>query len=154
MGARRFRPIQISEGNMLNTHPTTRLWLLVSVGCVLLCGCGPKVPPTASVHGKVTIGGKPVTTGRITFYPENNVRPAIGAIGTDGAYRLTTFHSNDGAILGKHVVTIEAFEGSPVQGPATIEEELGGKVRGPRRQASPSCDGSFPRSMRVATVLG
>jgi len=32
----------------------------------------------------------------------------MGTIEPDGSYRLTTFDSGDGALLGRHRVTIEA----------------------------------------------
>jgi hypothetical protein len=32
---------------------------------------------------------------------------AVGQIGSDGAYSLTTFDEGDGAVLGQHVVTVE-----------------------------------------------
>jgi hypothetical protein len=39
---------------------------------------------------------------------ENNNpgKPALGKIESDGAYRLTTFDMNDGAVVGEHWVTI------------------------------------------------
>jgi hypothetical protein len=99
---------------------------MVTVGCLLAFGCGPKLPQTSPVSGKVTVAGQPVTTGRIMFQPENG-RPAIGAIEPDGTYRLTTFQRDDGAVSGKHRVTIEAFEGPTVKNPTTFAEEVGGK---------------------------
>ncbi len=74
----------------------------------LLIGCGGSShEETATVTGKVTYQGKPVTKGRIAFYPPNG-RPAMGAIQSDGTYSLTTFEPGDGALLGNHRVTITA----------------------------------------------
>jgi hypothetical protein len=111
-------------------------WRLISGACCLaMCGCGPTLPPTAPVHGRVAVAGKPVTMGRIMFQPENG-RPATGAIQTDGTYRLTTFQKDDGAVLGRHRVTIEAFEApSPPAGRAGSFEE---EVRGGRTLAGHS----------------
>jgi hypothetical protein len=80
---------------------------LLGVGLVLITGCGPSRPETAPVNGHVTFQGKPVSTGQIMFQPEHG-RPAIGTINPDGTYRLTTFQSDDGALPGRHRVTIEA----------------------------------------------
>ncbi len=94
--------------------------LAVAALCfVVCCGCGPSRPEIASVSGQVTYQGKPVTTGRIAFYPENGRRPAMAAIEPDGSYKLTTFDSKDGALLGKHRVTIKstrAVGGPPLDG--------------------------------------
>jgi len=82
---------------------------------VLLCafylpawsGCGESRPATAPVSGRVTYQGKPVPDGQIMFHPAHG-RPAMGAIGPDGGFTLTTFKPGDGALLGHHRVTIEA----------------------------------------------
>jgi hypothetical protein len=93
------------------------------IGCgLLLAGCGPSRPETAMVAGHVTFRGKAVDSGRITFYPAQG-RPATGAIASDGTYALTTFRNGDGAVMGKHRVTIEArrITGEPM--PKTFAEE-------------------------------
>ncbi len=97
---------------------------LVCLGAVLASGCGPRRPATAPVRGKVTCGGQPVTEGTVTFYPEQG-RSATGRIQPDGSYTLTTFQQGDGALLGKHKVTIEAvrFTGGAPQ-PTSMEEEI------------------------------
>ena len=99
------------------------LGILVAAGLMTSSGCGPKRPPTATVGGRVTYLGKPVPEGRIMFYPDDGRRPAMGVINSDGSYRLTTFDSKDGALLGRHRVTIKAVRvvgGMPVN-------ELGGQ---------------------------
>ena len=93
---------------------------VVLVLCALtVFGCGPKRPETASVSGRVTYQGKPVAEGRIVFHPEDGRRPAMAAINSDGSYRLTTFESEDGALPGKHRVTIKAVR---VVGGAPVDE--------------------------------
>ncbi len=91
----------------------------------LLVGCGGSDhEQTAPVTGKITFQGAPVTKGRIAFYPPKG-RPAMGAIQSDGTYSLTTFDQGDGALLGKHRVTItvnETVGGQPP--PASFEEEI------------------------------
>lgn len=82
--------------------------ILICVGFLTaLSGCGPKHSATASVGGRVTYQGKPVVTGQIMFLPEHG-RPAVGSIGPDGSYTLTTFEPGDGALLGRCRVTIDA----------------------------------------------
>jgi hypothetical protein len=97
--------------------------LLVGLTVFALSGCGG--PRVARVSGKVTRGGKPVPQGTITFYTEGG-RAAIGQIGADGTYTLTTFQPGDGALVGPHRVVIHATRvgaGSLVS-PKNIEEEL------------------------------
>jgi len=78
-----------------------------TVALLVVAGCGPGLPEVAKVSGRVTCDGKPVTTGTIQFWPDQG-RSARGTIQPDGTYSLTTFTDQDGAVLGKHTVTIEA----------------------------------------------
>jgi hypothetical protein len=103
-------------------------WLVSCTAGLTTLGCGPKLPPTAHVKGHVLFNGKPVIQGRMMFQPQSG-RPAIGTIQTDGTYNLTTFKSDDGAILGKHSVTIEAFEAIDAPKPASFADELADKGR-------------------------
>ena len=66
---------------------------------------GPRVAPTLPVHGKVTYQGQPLTGGTIQTEPDRG-REASGIIGPDGAFTLTTFKENDGAVPGTHRVAI------------------------------------------------
>jgi len=80
----------------------------------LFAGCGgadigkPKVYP---VSGKVTQKGQPLTAGEVMFTPSGGPEGAsghiaTGQIGSDGSYTLTTFNTGDGAVAGKHKVTV------------------------------------------------
>ena len=83
-----------------------------------------------AVSGRVTYQGKPVPLGQIVFYPEKG-RPATGSIGSDGSYRLTTFVTGDGAMLGRYRVTIEAMRTTRGGArPKTLEDELHGVGQG------------------------
>ena len=132
------------------------------VTCLLLCvaallwvsGCGPKRPRTAPVSGKVTIGSGPVTQGKIVFYPEQG-RSAIGTIAADGSYRLTTFEPDDGAVLGRHVVTIQATNISGSAMPGSFEEELSQGMSGNPASAPATIEWIVPEkySRRETTTL-
>ena len=91
----------------MNRQIVFTIGVALAVGLTTFLGCGPSRPTTAPVSGKVTYQGKPVTEGRIMFYPQHG-RPATGTIGADGSYHLTTFKANDGAAPGKYKVTIDA----------------------------------------------
>jgi len=89
--------------------------LICSLLTLACAGCGSKYPPTAPVKGKITLNGKPVTTGRVSFHPTTGERPALSNIQPDGSYSLTTFQRGDGALLGHHKVSIKStrVENSP-----------------------------------------
>jgi hypothetical protein len=74
-------------------------------------GCS-DVPPVdtsteeATVHGIITIKGKPVTSGRVVFDPANikrNTEPRKADIGKDGSYSIKT-------MVGENIVKLESKE--------------------------------------------
>jgi hypothetical protein len=85
--------------------------LIVGVAALAVAGCGRESFDVAPVHGVVSVDGKPLFQGKVMFAPVskgegNPGKPAWSAIASDGAYRLTTFKKDDGAIIGEHWVTI------------------------------------------------
>jgi hypothetical protein len=98
--------------------------LSIGLACLLSSGCdsGPKLAP---VRGRVSYNGKPVTTGRIMFYPEHG-RPSVASVAEDGTYSLTNNVPGDGALIGKHQVTIESTKVYPgaMTDPKSAEEEM------------------------------
>jgi hypothetical protein len=98
-------------------RPTISSVLLIS-SAALACGCGGvDLPDRATVHGSITLDNQPVTTGEITFMPDESkgtIGPsATGTIDASGNYTLTTDHQGDGgdgAIAGFHRVRIVARE--------------------------------------------
>jgi len=107
------------------------------VALLLLAGCGSGRPETVPVSGKITYDGKPVTEGKIVFHPEQG-RSASGQIGPDGSYTLTTFDKGDGAVLGKHRVTIKSTRVTGPQQPKSFAEEV---AQGQQKDAKPSPGG-------------
>ena len=84
---------------------------------LLLAGCrGSGHLETVPVSGTVTLDGKPLAQGTVTFAPEMG-RAATGAIQPDGSYTLKTYKPGDGALLGKHRVAVVAREVLPSNGP-------------------------------------
>lgn len=62
--------------------------------------------PVYKVRGKVTYQGKPVAAADLTFHNEEMKRSAFGRTNDTGEYEMTTFSANDGAVAGKHGVSI------------------------------------------------
>ena len=87
--------------------------LALAVASVLGCGGDsgaknrPKVYP---ITGKVTYKGAPVVAADVTFICEAADRSAFGRTDSQGNFKLTTFSSNDGAVEGKHVITVVKIE--------------------------------------------
>ena len=80
--------------------------VLLLVGA--LAGCGSKDPfPLAPVQGTVAYKDKPVVRGSVVFVPTKGTPgpQAVGQIGPDGSFRMSTAN-RDGAAIGQHVVTV------------------------------------------------
>jgi hypothetical protein len=87
--------------------------MVLAATCLLLhsgCARDSNLPETAPVSGTVMYKGKPLPLGSITFQPDNGERPAGSMIDKEGRYRLTTYEKHDGAVVGKHKVTIRAYD--------------------------------------------
>jgi len=94
--------------------------VILIASAALLPGCGgdPSKPKLGRVSGNVTYNGKPVPKGLVTFVPSSGPgtqtgQAATGEIGPDGSYTLSTFANGDGAVLGEHVVLVQAREEDP-----------------------------------------
>lgn len=101
------------------------LRLLVAIGCGLglppAIGCSRSGPVVARVEGIVTLDGKPLSAGRVTFWPEAG-RSSSGWIEADGSYTLGTFREFDGAVLGHHKVAVTAASKTPT-GPPDFDRD-------------------------------
>jgi len=87
-----------------------RSWVTLALASTLLvaaCGCGSDTPAVdtttaeAKVSGTVTVRGKPMAGGEISFDPSNSVRKDEKArkatIGSDGTYTVTTLQGRNSA---------------------------------------------------------
>jgi hypothetical protein len=82
-----------------------------------LAGCGPREVPlaqTVPVKGKVVLAdGRPVTAGRVLFSakgPDMGGVEPFGDLKKDGTFVLTTQKLNDGAVVGRYVVSIQLVD--------------------------------------------
>jgi len=102
-----------------------RSMLLVAI---VLAGCSPSYQKeTAPVRGTVTLDGKPISAGGVSFRPVAG-RGAGGQISADGGYTLGTYSKTDGAIVGKHKVAI-----SPPEYGEEVTNLPAGSVKIPQR---------------------
>jgi hypothetical protein len=137
--------------------------LLLLVACVAvvpgISGCGEEKldrPPVFKVRGKVTMQGKPVPNADVTFIHKESNRASFGKTNAEGEYKLTTFNANDGAVEGKHDVSVVDIPPAP-ETPAIADVESAdyqppkigqdtmpvAKSRLPQRYADPSTSGLF-----------
>jgi hypothetical protein len=99
-----------------------------SLGCTaviaaaMLSGCGggdPDRKPTAKVTGKVTLEGAPIAGGSLIFAPMGDGKSNIvgksgqATIKSDGTYTVSTYGTDDGAIIGKHRVLFSPPPAAP-----------------------------------------
>jgi len=71
-------------------------------------GCGSDIPlRLAPVRGTVSFQGKALDHGQVVFAPQGETPgpQAVGTIGPDGTFRMTTA-GEDGVVLGTHLVTV------------------------------------------------
>ncbi len=88
--------------------------LLALTAFAALAGCGNGLDefPVAKVAGKVTCEGKPVPSVRIYFTPVAGAgkgeagRQGMGNAADDGAFIVSTYGEQDGAVVGKHLVMV------------------------------------------------
>ena len=102
-------------------------WLLTLAACGLASlspGCRGATDrvATAPVHGTVTLDGKPLPYGQVVFQPLSG-RIAKGVI-EDGKFTLGTYKAADGAVLGRHRISVTARK--------TLEGEESGAPGVPR----------------------
>jgi len=89
------------------------LHLLLALFLLSLIGCGGSglVPVT----GKVTLDGKPLTSGNVAFHPSGTTPAAYGTIQSDGTYVALT-GTGKGMMPGAYRITVEAFGEIPKTG--------------------------------------
>jgi hypothetical protein len=101
----------------------TRLLLLCLGGLVLAPagGCGPKLPPLGTVHGVVTLDGKPVPNADVCFIAADGAA-SFACTDAEGRYRLSyplTKGKGAGALIGTHRVVINTIRPNDGSLPAT-----------------------------------
>ena len=89
---------------------------LPSLTLLLVCGCE-TVPegqfPVAPVEVTVTYKNQPVEEAVVTFANSEGKPPAFGRTNAEGKARMTTYQSEDGAVVGTHSVSVvkQEFDG-------------------------------------------
>jgi hypothetical protein len=94
--------------------------LCLLAACLAITGCAkPGRAPTAKAAGALSAGGAPLAGVNVTFTPAAG-RSASGTTDAEGRFSLSTFAPGDGAVPGKHRVTLSLKE-ADVPMPGTPE---------------------------------
>lgn len=97
-----------------------RFALCLLAACLAIAGCAkPGRAPTAKASGTLSAGGAPLTGVNVTFTPAAG-RSASATTDAEGRFSLSTFAPGDGAVPGKHRVTLSLKE-ADVPMPGTPE---------------------------------
>ena len=102
-------------------HPSRRvnLWQLgtsCSIAAIffLLPGCGDN--NSSTVTGQVSLDGKQLDGGAITFVPETSGPLAYGDVGSNGVYTLQSSGGVEGLKPGNYIATVSYRSGRPSPG--------------------------------------
>jgi hypothetical protein len=101
------------------------------VFALMFLGCGGEVEDrwTANretvvpVTGHVLLDDAPLEGATVNFYSETEDLTAYGLTDANGRFRLTTYEANDGAVPGKHRVTVRKVIVNTVLNPEDPEGE-------------------------------
>lgn len=113
----------MTKSNM-NNRPFA-LVLAAALATIAFTGCGPDRPKTLRVRGVVTLDDAPVVNAAVMFSPEAGGRPAMGKTDDQGRFDLMTFETGDGALPGRHAVSVTLKE---VSGVTADPDGLSGEV--------------------------
>jgi hypothetical protein len=88
-------------------------WLVAFAAVALLvapgsgCKRNPRVVP---VSGTILYNGKPLPFGSVMFQPDKG-QAAVGDVQSDGSFKLSSYGPDDGAVPGKHRVSVTCYDG-------------------------------------------
>jgi hypothetical protein len=104
---------------MIGRLTQSRRRMVAGLIATVVLGCGGSSYDVAPVHGKLTVGSRPLSGAKVMFAPiakgETAAagKAAVGLTTSDGSFTLTTYSDQDGAVVGEHWVTIFAPDGAP-----------------------------------------
>jgi hypothetical protein len=102
--------------------------VLLSAPLFLFAGCGGDgMAEPVPVSGKIMYQGKPVQDARVTFHWTGGPggRSATGKTDAQGAFQLTTVSTNDGAVPGEYLVTVQKIDPAVAQADTSYDPETG-----------------------------
>lgn len=97
-------------------------WLATTF--LFLAGCSSS-EPLVPVTGVITLDGKPIANAAVLFMIDRGGRPATGVTDASGRYQLSTYTDDDGALIGRHEVSV-VLNQTDSQGTNTPEGAVSG----------------------------
>lgn len=100
----------------------TPLFALLAGFSILTAGCGGSDFPTALTSGRVICEGQPVPHVMVFFEPiQTGEKALVGKQGfaiaeADGKFSISTYGTNDGAVVGKHRIRVGPPHGEDYPG--------------------------------------
>lgn len=92
--------------------------LLLVVMFLGIAGCGKSIEQaSSSASGKITLDGKPLTSGTLNFYPANEGNSAFATINSDGTFTVNTSAGTNGLEPGDYSVVVS------YEVPSVIDDE-------------------------------
>jgi hypothetical protein len=76
----------------------------------VVSGCNSAPDNIAPASGIVTLDGKPVAEARVMFYPVGGARSSHATTNDKGEFKVSTFGVHDGALVGRHLVTVTKID--------------------------------------------
>jgi hypothetical protein len=109
------------------------------------CANNLKQPETVPVSGAVTYQGEPVAGAQVSFMAPEAARAAFGKTDAQRRFRLSTYGTNDGAVIGTHTLTVSKPE-ETVTGAGMSPDDPDGGYAAAMAQAAqqPTVKGALP----------
>src|SRR5262249_44673712 len=112
---------------------------------VLVLGLGCSGAKPTKIEGIVTLAGKPVEGAMVSFVPKGGKGlPATGLTESAGAFHLTTFSSEDGALPGDYKILVTKSPTSGSAGKQMDPEQIKSMMLGGAKKAPPKENGESP----------
>lgn len=90
-------------------------FVVCSLTCLAIVGCGDSGPELGRVTGTVTMDGQPLANALVTFVPEAGGRSSTGTTDSSGNYTLI-YADKKGALIGRHKVSVTTIQ--------TVDDEV------------------------------
>jgi hypothetical protein len=116
--------------------------------CLLCAGCGPTAAPTGTVSGVITLQGKPLAAGTVSFRNDEKGLVASMQLDASGRYELR-FAGGKQIPIGMYAVTI-----SPPEPHVLTAAELASEKSAAVKNAAPPPRQDIPQKYRFAETSG
>jgi len=108
----------------MNNFILAGLIILTALACL---GCNKTAFPVANVEGVVLCEGQPVPFVRVSFDPIRGESVIVGVraqgiTDENGRFVLSSYGTNDGAVVGRHEVRVDATQATDRNTPAALSE--------------------------------